>query len=210
MYCVKCGTKLNDGDLFCPNCGTKVGELKRVNLQENKLTQTIDQISNEAGRVIDDAVNGMTQTATESVDDAARELKKAFQNMDNQEYQDDLGIGDGTDDSVQGGIPQIEPIEKLLPYLLLGVGAIGFVLLIPFVLNLFNRLFGFYFIYNLKNLVSWVILLAALVVLAGMIYLFLRRPENDRILPLVGAGTSLLTIFGAISFLRKDKSCLQK
>ena len=30
-FCTKCGTKLNDGDLFCPNCGTRVERAEETN-----------------------------------------------------------------------------------------------------------------------------------------------------------------------------------
>ena len=29
MYCKKCGRKLADGDMFCPECGTKMIKINR-------------------------------------------------------------------------------------------------------------------------------------------------------------------------------------
>ena len=57
MYCGKCGEKLNENDLFCPNCGTKVekqseGEDKVYDVTEQQANETQQQdVSNQSYNV---------------------------------------------------------------------------------------------------------------------------------------------------------------
>lgn len=138
---------------------------------------------------------------------------------DQQELPNDLGIGDGTDfQDDQYGIPQIPLLEKGLPYTLLASGAVGFLLLIPFLLERLIELtnaFGIQMPYSLQesftNLsiflasgihnLSWIILAGCVLVLVEQIYLFLRRKKNDRTLPSIAILATISSILGALAYI---------
>ena len=43
MFCIKCGSKLNDGDKFCTYCGSAVEVAK----QENDVTAVVEEVAKE-------------------------------------------------------------------------------------------------------------------------------------------------------------------
>ena len=188
MFCLKCGKEVNENQRYCPHCGN----LLEVKGAQKDFSETLDSFSEDAGKVIDETVSSISSVANSAFKEASKEIKEAVEDIKNPEDNlRDLGIGDGTDDNVKGKIDEVDIIEKYLPYLILAAGAIGFTLLIPFVLNFFaNAMYGSNLhvfalsMFSFKKLFSIVISLGALVTCAGMVYLYLRRPKDDQVIPL--------------------------
>ena len=51
-YCTKCGSQLNDSDVFCPKCGTKsVVENKQEDIYSNNYADKEEYKSNTVGKI---------------------------------------------------------------------------------------------------------------------------------------------------------------
>ena len=46
MFCTKCGTKLPDGKLYCPNCGTYCGDPTQAPIYHNPQVNVTNQAQN--------------------------------------------------------------------------------------------------------------------------------------------------------------------
>ena len=210
MFCSKCGKEVNENQRYCPHCGN----LLEVKGAQKDFSETLDSFSEDAGKVIDETIGSLSSVANSAFKEASKEIKEAVEDIKNPEDNlRDLGIGDGTDDNVKGKIDEVDIIEKYLPYLILAAGAIGFTLLIPFVLNFFaNAMYGSNLhvfalsMFSFKKLFSIVISLGALVTCAGMVYLYLRRPKDDQVIPLIAAITSFIVFVGGVLYAKGDSN----
>lgn len=62
MFCGKCGTRCEDGDMFCPNCGVQLAAAPAAGFS-NDMGAAFDSVREEAGEVYMEARSAVTGEA---------------------------------------------------------------------------------------------------------------------------------------------------